>query len=75
MKEKVDFRHEQIWVWVQSWRKKLTSDMSKYNSSMILSMFIKVKVDFKPVPIWFWMYLSNEKLTLNMSNYDLEYVF
>jgi hypothetical protein len=30
VKGKVDFIHVQIWVWVQSWRKKLSLDMMKY---------------------------------------------
>jgi predicted nucleic acid-binding Zn finger protein len=31
MKGKVDFRHVQIWLWLQSWKKKLTLNMSKYD--------------------------------------------
>jgi hypothetical protein len=69
VKRKVDFRHIQIWLWVQSWKKDLTLGMLKYDfeyacqrkswfwtlPNMILNVFIKGKVDFRHYQKWLWV--------------------
>jgi hypothetical protein len=90
MKEKVDFRHIKIWLWVYFSKEKLNLDISKYKfkyicqkkswlytwPNMTLSVFVTGKVNFRYVKIWLWVcLLLKENLTLGMSKYDLECVY
>jgi hypothetical protein len=87
MKEKVKFRHDQICVWVQSWRRKLSLDMIKYVfkynhegeswvytwRNMCLSTIMKEKVEFRHDQIWVWVQSWRKKLSLYMTKYVFKY--
>jgi hypothetical protein len=70
MKEKVDFRHVQIWLWECLLKEKLTLLMTKSNFKYVCQR----KIQSRHVKIWLWVYLLKEKLTLDISKYDFEYV-
>jgi hypothetical protein len=88
VKEKVDFKHFQIWLWLCLSKEKLTLNMSKYDfeyvcqmkswlwtcPNMTYSMFVKRKIDFKHIQIWHRIWSWKEKLTLDMCKYEFEYV-
>jgi hypothetical protein len=69
VKEKVDFKHVQVWLEYVCQKK---SWFWTY-PNIILSIFVKEKVDFRHIQIWLWVCLSKEKLTINISKYDFEY--
>jgi hypothetical protein len=73
---------------LQSWKKNLTLDMSKYDFKYVcqkkswlqtcpnitLNMFVKGKINFKYIQVWLLICLPKKELTLDMSKYDFEYV-
>jgi hypothetical protein len=87
MKEKVEIRHDEIWVWVQSWKKKLILDITKYEfdynherkswlltlRNMSLSTIMKKKIEFRHDEIWVWVQPWRKRLSLDMTKYEFEY--
>jgi hypothetical protein len=59
--KKVDFRHDQIWIWVQSLKKNLILSMTKYE----FEYDYEIKLDFNNAP----QFNSNTKfLVTNISS-------
>jgi AAA15 family ATPase/GTPase len=48
VKEKVDFKYDQIWLWVSLSKQKLTLDISKYDFENV----IQKKINFRHIQIW-----------------------
>jgi hypothetical protein len=72
---KVNFRHDEIWLWVYLSKEKLILNMFKYDfescRNMTLSIFVKGKVDIKYVQIWLWVCLLKAKLKVDFKHVEI----